>query len=201
MADEPSGNIASPSPVPPTEPGELAASPRETRWPRILGIVSIILGILGVLAGAIGASAGLIVKTLRAMVEDQGAVDWEAVRRAVAWLARISLVAAILAVMLLVVGIGLVRRRGWAIRLGKVWAIAQIVVTVLGTAGSHVIQRAILEALRQSGGTAGGVPISSSLAGTVWSILWGCALPVFMLIWFARQEIREEVAAWREAEA
>ncbi len=197
MAAEQSGEIQPSPPVPPTEPGELPACTRQTSWPRTLGIVSIILGVLGVLFGTIGASARLILKAFQVMVEDKGAVDWDAVGRAVAWLARISLVAAILAAVLLVVGIGLVRRRAWAIRAGKAWAIAQIVVTVLGTAGSHVIQRAIAEALRQAGTSAGGLPLGTSPAATAWSLVWGCALPVFVLIWFARREIREEVAGWR----
>jgi hypothetical protein len=196
MAAEQSDEPKPLQPAPRTEPGELPVYPRDTRWPKALGIISIILGVLGILAGFIGASAGLIVKTLQAMVEDKGAVDWNAVSRAVTWLARISLVSAILAVVLLVVGVGLVRRRAWAIPLGKTWAVLQIIVAILGTGMSHMIQRSIAEAIQQAG-TTGRMPIGTSPAATAWSLLWGCALPVFMLIWFARREIREEVAAWR----
>jgi hypothetical protein len=197
MTEQQSGRIQPPTPIPPTEPGQLPADLPQTSWPRTLGIVSIILGALGTLGGALGASAELILKALQMTVEEKDAVDWDAVGRAVAWLARISLVAAILAAVLLVVGIGLVRRRAWAIRLGNGWAIAQIVVTVLGTAGSYVIQRSIAEAIQQAGTSTRGLPLGTSPGGAAASLVWGCGLPVFMLIWFARREIREEVAAWR----
>ncbi len=32
--------------------------------------------------------------------------------------------------------------------------------------------------------------------GVVFALLWGLALPVFMLIWFARRTIKEQVAQW-----
>lgn len=183
--------------VPPTEPGALPPIERATTWPRTLGIISIILGTLGTLGGLLGSSVSLMVQAMQMSVADKDAVNWDAVRQAVVWMARMSVIAGMLSVLLLVIGIGLVRRRPWAIPTAKVWAVLKILMVIVNLGISTVIQRSIAEAIQQAGTTSRGPALHSTPTGIAFGLAWGCALPVFMLIWFARQEIREEIARWR----
>jgi hypothetical protein len=32
--------------------------------------------------------------------------------------------------------------------------------------------------------------------GTILGIAWGCALPIFMIVWFTRSKVRAEVSTW-----
>ena len=45
-------------------------------------------------------------------------------------------------------------------------------------------------------GPASGFATIAVFAGLGVSILWGWALPTFMLIWFSRGHIRDEIATW-----
>ena len=48
-------------------------------------------------------------------------------------------------------------------------------------------------------GNFGSILSTMGLAGAILGVLWSWALPVFMLIWFARPAIRREVKGWGSA--
>jgi hypothetical protein len=173
--------------------------PRATSWPKTLGILSVIFGGFGIIGGAIGASVPLALKFFQKAAGDRkDDINWEAVRGAVHWSALMSIGMAILALLLLIAGTGLIGRRRWAVQAAKVWAVLKILAVVIFTAINSVVLRGIAEAMRQAGaGTASAASGSSLPMGTIWSVAWGWALPISMLVWFARAEIREEVADWR----
>jgi hypothetical protein len=100
---------------------------------------------------------------------------------------------------MLAIGIGLLRRRPWSVRVGVVWAVVDIALTIVCSAYSTWEQIGVL------GNQLGGMIVPS---GITWagggclfgcSVLVGCAFPAFFLIWFSRRTIKDEVATWVQA--
>lgn len=93
-----------------------------------------------------------------------------------------------LSVILFICGIGLLKRQACAPKWCRRWGIVYIVYMV------------IIYALRFYGRSKhidiGIKPIAIEL---VIPLLWACAFPIFLLIWFARKTIKEEVNQWGNA--
>lgn len=162
--------------VQPVEPG------RETHWPLIMGVVTIIVCIVAILfhvmnvlalavsPGQFGLGGGLVWGVMGLGISSWGVVA----------------------------AVGLVRRRPEAMSSLRAWAITKIVIALVCNGGSALALGVVASA--GSGASipnTGGVPIAVmvvlviliGVAATIW--------PIVLLITFARRSVRDEVATWR----
>ena len=87
----------------------------------------------------------------------------------------------------------MIKRRARAINTLKIWAALRIPLVVASGALGLVTQNALSEVL-----DAPSVPFAEVMAATraVFGLLFGCALPVFVLVWFARERVKTEIRRW-----
>ena len=85
-----------------------------------------------------------------------------------------------------------------------IWSIGKILYAVPAAIIGYLMNVAMFEAMQEAAGSspapmpAGffGVLQKLGAAGAVLGLLWFWALPVFLLVWFSRSRIRDEVAGW-----
>lgn len=172
--------------APPTQPGALGIR-REASWPKTLGVVCLVIGALGTVTNALGILSVLFAgkfvgsdPALAAHLE-----KWKGVSAASAG------VGVLLAVMLAVVGIGMMSRRRWAAQAGAWWAVAKLIHIVVGGLLTVVVTRDQLAGAGQA--MAVGMAITSAAIGALISAV----LPVIVLVMLRREASREEIASWR----
>jgi len=102
----------------------------------------------------------------------------------------------VMAALLLAGGIGLVNRRAWSVTTLRVWAVARIVFVVVVTWISSRMMDEMLQGMPATGASPGMVQ-SFQTVGLAMGLIWGCALPILVLIWLAREKIKAETAGWQ----
>lgn len=189
--------------TPPTAPG-VAEAPKSV-WPTVLGIVCIVFGVGGLLMGLWGVVAPFLFSQFaEAMTMDIAPEELEAMRAQMFSGLAISALGLPVAALLLASGIGLVRRRPGAVRLLQWWAGLKIVYTLVAMLAGIWLQQEQIQAQMRAQGPNGppeAFILAIMIVSLVVGIAWGWALPAFVLAWFARRPIREEVATWRGAPA
>ena len=203
--------------LPTTDPA--ASFRKPTVWPMVIGIIAIIIGSLGALQYVCGSGVSVMAGFIEEKMQDFAAAQpnpgmdvqtapFKAMREHMPSTLAANCSAALLSVTLLMGGIGLVRRRCWSGRTLNIWAGLKMLHALPAAYAGYVMGQAMMEAMAEaaqaSGAGVGQIPpgifkFFASL-GPLWmviQILWWWALPVFMLIWFARRPIREEIASWR----
>lgn len=187
---------------PPIEPGAMGTSQLPSAWPKVVGIIAIVLASFDVLGGICGLLIPFIMEPLQASMSPaqraQMATSMD--QPASALIGMVFYVG--LGGVLLFIGIGLVRHRQWSVRFGRYWSIVKILV-VIGTSlmglAANPQNMQNMQNMQQASGTSGisaGWYQAFGFCGLSFGFLWGCALPVFLLIWFGRRKIKQEVAAW-----
>ncbi len=196
-----------PPPTPMTPPTDAAISPKPSSWPMVIGVIAIILGSLATLQGCMGlgwpALAGLFTSALPE--EQAGMMD------ATKSLTPLMMISAgltmAIAIVLLIGGIGLTKRNPRSPKTCKIWAGLKMVLVVYGSIVGYLVQQAQMEAMQRMLEEDPNAPAAIvGFFGTlmaiigpvilVFAIVWGWALPIFMLIWFSRRKIKAEVAQW-----
>ena len=191
--------------VPPTDAG--AIPPRKSSWPMVIGIIAIILGSLGTLQGCMGlgwpALAGLFTSALPE--EQAGMMD---ATKALTPLMMISAgLTMLIAIVLLIGGIGLTKRSPRSPKTCRIWAGLKMLLVVYTSTVTFLSTQAQMEAMQRMleedpnapAAMAGFFGTLMAIIGPVifvFAIVWGWALPIFMLIWFSRRKIKAEVAHW-----
>ncbi len=103
----------------------------------------------------------------------------------------------LIAIMLLVSAIKLLHRKPDAHRWILWWAVIKIVYGLVATGAAVLAQQAQFAAI---GNTPGAPPAAfiggMAIVGGVIGVLWIAAFPVFILIWFSRPTVKEEIATW-----
>ncbi len=199
--------IPSAKPVaPPIQPGTIAAPQRPANWPKVIGIIAIVFGSGGTLLGLWGAVAPFGMRLFEwAIGQSQSSAllhqQFDAMRPWLPWTVVSSLVRAAVAILLLLGGIRLTKRRRSSMRLLRFWAVVKIPFVVIATIAGILMQERQFEIISQpSGGMPmpfGGEFVSLMLVvGLVFGLAWGWALPVFLLIWLRRGKIRNEITGW-----
>lgn len=196
--------------APPTSPPFIA--PRREQWPSVVGIIAIVLGAIGVLSSVWNALGMLLVS---AVASGQGApadnappassLDVSAVFRSMEYwtgsLVAINLLLGGLAVLLIVAGIGLLRRRrrgaAWMVR----WSILRIIAGIAFAVVSALMQRDQINAMAGSPND----PAASAVlrmgplmivVTAVFALVWTMTFPVFVLVWMGRGTVRKTIASW-----
>jgi hypothetical protein len=161
------------------------APPRRTVWPAVIGILSICLSGLALVGLPLGLLMEQINPAQRKLMESMP--DWY---RTVYPLTQV--LTAVLYIPLLVAGISLLRRAPLGRTLHLVcaavfivWRLASIplVLTLMAHIADGMNMPAHLKSMMQAAAIIG-IPI-------------GFIYPVFLLVWFTRRKIRDEVAGWR----
>lgn len=205
MSGEPSPP-GSPRTAPPTVPGPLLVVRERKNWALVMGIVLILAGLVGVYLSTLDVQrtqarhewnsthveripASPKLKSTRA--------EWHPIRIAA------GIGSALLGIVLVTGGIGLLLRRAWTLPLLFAWACVKIVVALLAGLADGVIASAELESLgTQTGSLPQSAPsivlilsaaLSFFLSGGVWAI--------FVLGLLAFPERRAEMRAWKRTSA
>jgi len=196
--------------APPSVAGAMPTMP--STWPTVIGVVMIVLASLGMLAYGCGAVANTIWPLALSKLAQSPAGQDPAItaqldmsRRFMAWNVFNAIVSVGLSFMLLMAGVAVVRRRSWCARLSFVWAIVRILWAIPASYVGYRIAIESFQAMEKASADAGR-PMPNGL-GTIMHSLGGvgvaiglvlaCALPAFVLIWFSRSKIKNEIAQWR----
>ena len=193
--------IAPPSAIPPQHPGEIGRPEQPATWPTVIGVISIVLGSGACLGGAWGFFAPQFMKMMADQMPQDQAELFSTMQGWTTWIFIRSALTVVIALVLLVAGIDLVRRRARGIKLGRVWAVLKMIFAVVGSYVGFFIQQEQLRQMSQQISQQN-LPIGGSffalmgVVGVVFGILWSCAYPVFLLIWFSRAKVRSEYTRW-----
>jgi hypothetical protein len=194
--------------APPVEQGELPEQV-ESRWPKVIGVISIIYACGGLLCQTGYGLATFFGDALARM----GGMDFTIPLTIKVFAASAACMALGLGIVLLTGGIRLVQRRRSAVKLLKVWVALRlalilygVVVTVLTAPANIQFQRSMIEAqndmLRESGQPEIPVPADEQLWRSmmintgIFSALFA-AYPVFVGVYISRRRINQEVQDWR----
>lgn len=185
--------------VPPMQPSAVVGEAVPSAWPTVLGVLAIILGSLWILGGVWAIVAPIVLRGAFGDFMDQQ-ITWYSIGGA--WrlgLLSVAVLSLATAVLLLIGGIKLARRKPGAATLLAVWSIAMIVLTCANTGMQYALQDEYLKQIAaQTQGVPGGRTVikTSMTIGLSCGALIGFSGPVFVLWWFRRRVIREEVATW-----
>ncbi|MFO0491115.1 MAG: hypothetical protein ACK51T_01635 [bacterium] len=200
--------------TPPTVPGAVPLP--LSRWPAVLGVISIVLGGFGVLRNSCGVFGAFSTGLITTFFSSQPGASGPEMQQQVALMQAgmpspmLSVLEACLAlltsVLLLIAGIQCVRRESMARVLHLVWAGARVLVAVLTCVVGYLTmqsQAKVIQGMGGAGGGAAGMPPGfagyMSIMGRVGIVLtfaWGVAYPVVVVVWFSKLKVRAEVAGW-----
>ena len=159
-------------------------------WPTVIGVVSIIFGGGGTLMYLLSLLANLL-----APAAGGGASAGYSTGRIAG-----KLLPMVLCIWLLVSGIGILRRRQSAMVSIRRWAIAKIVIYALFFtcifAGLFISAGSIDRLNEELGGVLGGLGVLMIALFLLLVLAWFLSWPVFILIWFGREKIQQDVGHW-----
>lgn len=186
-----------PDAIPPQQPGEIKSDEAPAAWPSVIGVISIILGVGGCLSGVWGFFAPQFIEAMAERMPQRHAAQFTAIQDWHTWTVVSSALTILIALLLFITGIGLVRRRRYCIKLGRVWAVLKMTLVVVGVCvGYFIMQEQFRQMPPQNLAVGGNIPVVMGVMGLVMGALWGCAFPIFLLIWFARAKVKTEYAQW-----
>jgi hypothetical protein len=186
---------------PPILQGDFVVPPPVSSWPKVLGVISIVLGALGGLMNLWGTVAPLFLDAFGSMMPKDPAS--QASLQAQKDLAPYTMLSGgfnfIGSLMLLVAGIGLCLRARWGVKATKIWIPWRMATAILAAIVGYLGMQASLKAMGQQPNAPPGMAAMGGAFGIaviVFTVVWGWAYPVFLLIWFRRPKIRAEVETW-----
>jgi hypothetical protein len=175
-----------------------------------IGWISVVLGALGIAGNLCGVAGPLLAKPIHAWMRsmmaqapqaqiDQFDAQMAAQNKYMPWMVTLAGLSLFVSVVLLVAGIKLLKQWPEAVTWLRGWAVARLIFGMAGMILGFLTNAATAEATSAQGGPAamgGAMGEILGLIGLVVTGLWAAAWPVFVLIWFARPKIREEVRTW-----
>ncbi len=195
--------------APPTVPGPLGGIARMSRWPGVVGSISVALGVLGIIAGGLGAVSQLLSSRIQTMVPGQQGM-FDAQRK---WLVEslvVQSVGVLIAALLTLAGVALLLRRPWARPVFFAWAGLRVLGGAAAAVVTYAMQRdqfGAMGAMSPVGGTGpppavmGAIGDITAIATAVGYGLWAVVWPAFIVVWLCRASIRREIAGWTRAPA
>jgi len=173
--------------VPPLD--EYAPLPKRPAWPTAIGVISVVLGSLGFICTPIVMAAGA--RNTRGNQVYELFPDWYHSYTMAAFAVGLAI-----AVVLLLAGIYLLKRRPAAKLLHVTYALIQVFTAVVN---AILLVTTFLPSIRQS--SAPEHLKTSIIIGWVIGIPIGLVYPVFLLIWFCRPKIVQQVRQWSASAA
>jgi len=200
VSQPPQGQPPPTPPLPPQPPfyGQpyYYAPQQESSWPKVVGVISIVLAGLGLTGRLVGAFGNAIASRLRTMrwggaMQPANLPDWWAT-----WQIAGVLLGVLLQGLLLIAGVLLLKRQAAARALHLAYAPLAIVLAVAGMAITYPVMRSAFEQTGLQQMPAIGPAIVASVIG---GMIFSLAYPVFLLVWFLRGRIADEVRSWKRA--
>jgi hypothetical protein len=173
----------------------------------VIGVIAIILGSLATLGGCMSLGSSAMFGLFASAMPQEQAEMMDATKAFMPLMMIAAGLTTPIAIVLLIGGIGLTKRSPWSPKTCRIWAGLKMLIVVYGSIIGYLVQQAQMEAmqrmLEEDPNTAAAIP---GFFGTFMAILgpltlvlgivWGWALPIFMLIWFSRRKIKAEIAQW-----
>lgn len=193
-----------PANVPPTQPAAMGDQEPQAVWPTFVGVACTVIGVLGALGACMGGVSLVMMPAVFEKMPDpngQLKATAELMEQQLPLSLTVMVFVLIGGVLLLAGGIQCLRRRHAARKLLMIWATYKIVLVVAAVLVNLPMQQAQFEAQAASGGGAPqamGMQFGATFGAiaSVCNVIWGWALPVFILIWFSRRVVRDEVDRW-----
>lgn len=188
--------------------------PRRPAWATVLAILCLVFGGFGVFGSLVALAMqatgfsftpasmpGGDDEIMRAMiaVQEQYRVP----------LIITSLINLPVAAWMILIGVWLLKTKPWIRRMALTFACVDIVATLVATYVTTKMQMAMMDAIAQqmfAGAGSSGPPgfeqfmttfmKFATAIGVVMGLAFGLAIPVFVLIWFNREKIKDQVAGW-----
>lgn len=201
-------NDSSPNAMSP--PVERATFPDEeaprTRWPVVIGVIGIVLASLGLACGCAGYFGPALSQWGMDMQAQSGqpvdpytAANLQAQQNLFLYTAILTTAGLIVAALQMVGSITLVRRRPSARMLMMGYAITAIFMACVSIGYQFMMNAETERILAEQGAQAPQAFAQIGLIiGLAFGILFGFGWPIFLLVWFSRQKVRDEVAEWGE---
>ena len=195
----PSAPQSEPS-APPMQPTDVVPGSVPTSWPTVLGILAIVFGGFGILGGVWGFVYPLVAGRFAEMFPPVQAQLMQQLDEWSGWTTAMSIISLMVASLLLFGGMSLVKRRHRAAPILFIWSILKTVL-VFGGVGlqlsmqTQIMDQATAQLQTVPGGKA--IMVGSVAIGLACGLIFQLAGPVFLLVWFRRRAIKEEVATWR----
>ena len=166
--------------TPPPRTG--SASPS---WPRVVGSISVVVGTL-----ALACDASLSFAPVLYLCECSGIKSiWSPLSvLCLVYMVTILALSGACATTQVVAGILLVSRQPLARPLHMICAWAALATSALDVAGTWVMAIGISEHP---------LPLAVLVPTSLFTLAWCGAYPVFLILWFSRRTIRQQVAEWR----
>lgn len=197
--------------TPPVEAGPHHSDPEATRWPTVIGIISLVYACGGLLCGL---GYGISILLTEWMMSLGGMkVDTPPVIKVTGFAMSVLMIA--IGVVMLFGAVNILRRRQAGVKLLKLWALLRVALIVLGivvamlTAPAQVaFQRSIADAteqrLRDSGQAAAIPPPKTDeeiwrqimvMSGVMSAVM--AIYPIFIMFYLSRRKITNETLEWR----
>lgn len=202
---------------PPIVAGPVVAPVSASQWSTPLGVVMIVFGVLGSLGGCVTLLGLVFQDTLMGATSPDPAVT-DAVRTTTDRYAAVSaisgVVATLLALALAAAGAAVAARRPIGVTVATWWAWLKIAYAVFAVAVGFMAAQDQLATMTATAGGAGAAPGAAGagqaagfavatvvmgpfmLVMMLFQLIWLCALPVFVVVWFRRASIRADIAQW-----
>lgn len=199
VASPPSATVPPAPATPPTTVGYVPPPPRQSVWPTVLGIISIIWGGLGTLGWCSTGVFALIWKPYMGfltsnMPANQGEAEmFEKMRFDDPLILVCAVLGLLLSIWLIVAGVYLIKRRPEGPRWCRIYSLLYIPI-VVGYAFFYTrMQMGLFETLPDAPRESANI---MAVFTAVLTFLFYAAWPVFLLIWLSRSKIKTEVAGW-----
>lgn len=179
--------------VPPTREVLGDLPPEPPRWPKVVGITSIVWGSIGVACGICGSVSWLMMPAMLKPAEERFGPAPDVMRPTLVQQGLVAL-SLPLAVMLIVAGVSVLRRRATGRPLHLAYAGLSLPLTLLGTAAGVVQLLAQMEWVRNNGDSPWAKQMNPAfgIGGLAMGLVLGAAWPAFCLVWFGAMKKRPE---------
>jgi hypothetical protein len=167
----------------------------------VIGIIGIVMGAF-LMMGGLGSIAMPAMGAALGEIAAEAGLSGELFEKHAGTLKLIGYVTLALGAALILFSILLLQRKKVAVPALMLLALVKIAFTFWEVPLSNKIGMEInnkqMEALKKqtAGPDMSGVMEVAQVAGIIFGVVVGCALPVFHIIWFSRRKIRQEVAGW-----
>jgi hypothetical protein len=180
--------------APPQRVGEAPAQP--SIWPVVLSVIGLSFSAFGALGGCITASTPWLLDAISKMMPAEDRGDLAVVEQWQWWIVADALVWLLLSIAMIVACLKLIKRRPSSRAWIMCWAWLKIAYSIGDSVLSYAMAAWAVEHSEDMADAPAGFLGIVGIGGAALNFAFYAALPVFMLIWFSRRKIKNEMAGW-----